>query len=71
MSFDQLKQKYHLSNRDFFNYLQLQHFIRVTLKGQWNLPKMSPIEQLCRADQPLLKTISRFYDALYVRTTTA
>ena len=64
MSFDQLKQKYHLPNRDFFSYLQLRNFIRVTLKGQWNLPKMSPIEQLCHADQPLFKTISRVYNAL-------
>lgn len=64
MSFDQLEQKYHLSIRDFFSYLQLRNFIRVTLKGQWNLPKMSPIEQLCHADQPLFKTISRVYDAL-------
>ena len=64
MSFDQLKQKYHLPNRDFFSYLQLRNFIRVTLKGQWNLPKMSPIEQLCHADQPLFKTMSRVYDAL-------
>ena len=30
MSFDQLKQKYHLPNRDFFSYLQLRNFIRVT-----------------------------------------
>ena len=64
MSFDQLKQKYHSPNRDFFSYLQLRNFIRVTLKGLWNLPKMSPIEQLCHAHQPLFKTISRVNDAL-------
>ncbi|CAB1349379.1 unnamed protein product, partial [Coregonus sp. 'balchen'] len=63
MSFEQLKQKYHLSNKDFFSYLQLWHVIKVNLKGQRNLPNMSPIEQLCHADRPLFKTISCVYNA--------
>lgn len=64
MSFQQLKQKYQLPDKDFFKYLQLRDFIRVNLQGQWNLPKLSPIEALFHDGQPMVRTISKVYDAL-------
>ncbi len=37
------------------------YVIRINHIGWWYLPTMTPVEQWCYADQPLLKTISRVY----------
>lgn len=39
----QLKEKYSLTNKDFFNYLQLHDFISTNQKGDLNLPLQSNI----------------------------
>lgn len=64
MSFEQLKNKYNLSNKEFFSYLQLRDFLRVKAKTFPKLPDLTFVEQLCYSDKPLYKTISRIYEAL-------
>lgn len=64
MSFEQMKQEYDLSNKDFLGYLQLRDFIRTNSKYKWNLPTMTPMERFFHSDQPLQKIISNMYTAL-------
>lgn len=64
MSFQQLKDEYQLPEKDFFKYLQLRDFVRVSTQGQWKLPGMSPIEFLLHGGQRMVRTISRVYDTL-------
>jgi len=64
MSFEQLKNKYNLSNKEFFSYLQLRDCLRVKTKTYPKIPDLTFIEQLCYSDKPLYKTISRIYEAL-------
>lgn len=64
MSFQQLKQKYNLSDKDFFKYLQLRNFVRISRQNQWEIAKTSPIELLFHDGQPMIKTISKVYETL-------
>ena len=65
MSFEQLKRKYDLSNRDFFCFLQLRDYLRRTLGPEMTLPVFSDVENLLHSDdQSSYRFISNMYNVL-------
>lgn len=65
MSFDQVRETFHLSPNNFFRYLQVRHFVRSHFTQFPSIPVSSSLDAILEVQPALRGTISRLYAKIF------